>query len=75
MKTGNEQLNPLKDFLEITYGNLYRHLTFLEKKAYSLIVKQFFGKKSNTNYQATERRTIAFKLHLDNLESLNKNHR
>jgi len=67
--------NALKDFLEITDGNLASHLTVLEKNEYILITKRFFGKKPNTSYQATEKGTAAFKQHLDNLETLIKNHK
>jgi DNA-binding HxlR family transcriptional regulator len=73
----NERIdfNTLKDILEITDGNLASHLTVLEKNRYIQITKQFLGKKPNTSYHATEKGTIAFKQHLDNLENLIKNHK
>jgi DNA-binding MarR family transcriptional regulator len=73
----NERIdfNALKDYLEITDGNLASHLLVLEKNEYIQITKQFLGKKPNTSYHATEKGIKAFKQHLDNLESLIKNHK
>jgi len=64
--------NTLKDLLNITDGNLASHLKGLEKEEYILVHKSFLGRKTNTNYEATEKGKKAFKDHLDTLEQLIK---
>ncbi len=65
--------NALKEYLEVTDGNLASHLRALESKKYIKVKKQFVGKKPNTTYQCTARGEKAFKLHLAGLENLIRN--
>jgi predicted ArsR family transcriptional regulator len=62
--------NALKEFLEVTDGNLASHLTALEKFDYIQVNKQFIGKKPNTSYAATGDGKKAFSDHLNALEKL-----
>ena len=62
--------NRLKELLDVTDGNLASHIKALESEEFILITKQFIGKKPNTTYSATESGKLAFKNHLDALESL-----
>jgi DNA-binding MarR family transcriptional regulator len=62
--------NALKEFLDVTDGNLASHLTALEKLDYILVNKQFIGKKPNTSYAATGIGKKAFAHHLTALEQL-----
>lgn len=64
--------NSLKDFLDVTDGNLASHLTALEKLDYIQVRKQFIGKKPNTSYSATQLGRKAFNDHLNALEKLIK---
>lgn len=62
--------NALKEFLDVTDGNLASHLTALEKLDYIQVNKQFIGKKPNTSYAATGDGKKAFADHLNALEKL-----
>jgi DNA-binding HxlR family transcriptional regulator len=62
--------NGLKELLDVTDGNLASHIKALEAEEFILITKQFIVKKPNTTYSATENGKLAFKNHLDALESL-----
>ncbi|MCY7349682.1 MAG: transcriptional regulator [Cytophagaceae bacterium] len=62
--------NVLKDTLDLTDGNLASHLAALEKAGYLVLRKGFIGRKPNTSFQATEAGRVAFKEHLDALETL-----
>ncbi|GAB2530056.1 transcriptional regulator [Spirosoma aerophilum] len=62
----------LKEFLDVTDGNLASHLTGLEKLNYIQVEKQFIGKKPNTRYAATPLGRKAFSDHLNALEKLIK---
>ncbi|RYE29917.1 MAG: ArsR family transcriptional regulator, partial [Sphingobacteriales bacterium] len=42
--------NSLKEYLDLTDGNLANHLKALEKEAFIDIRKSFVGKKPNTRY-------------------------
>lgn len=64
--------NALKEYLEVTDGNLASHLKALESKKYIQVNKQFLGKKPNTTYRCTAVGEKAFKLHLAALENLIK---
>jgi len=59
--------NALKEYLEITDGNLASHLTNLEKNKMIEIKKQFVGRKPNTRYKATVAGKKMFREHLDYL--------
>jgi DNA-binding MarR family transcriptional regulator len=64
--------NALKEFLEVTDGNLASHLKALEKEAFIGVEKLFVGKKPNTRYFMTEQGRNAFDNHLKALEELIK---
>ena len=68
----NLDFNSLKEYLDVTDGNLASHLTGLEKLNYILVQKQFIGKKPNTSYAATQLGRKAFNDHLNELEKLIK---
>ncbi|MES2798679.1 MAG: transcriptional regulator [Bacteroidota bacterium] len=62
--------NRLKELLDITDGNLASHIKALETEEYIVISKQFIGKRPNTTYTASEVGRLAFRNHLNALESL-----
>lgn len=62
--------NALKETLDLTDGNLASHLAALEKTGYLALRKGFIGRKPNTSFQATPAGRVAFKEHLDALETL-----
>jgi DNA-binding MarR family transcriptional regulator len=64
--------NSLKDYLEVTDGNLASHLKALEKEEFITVEKSFIGKKPNTRYSLTEAGKNAFNEHLKALERLIK---
>ncbi len=68
----NESLdfNALKDFLDLTDGNLASHLKALEKEAFIKVIKGFVGRKPNTKYVMTRAGRKAFEDHLNALEQL-----
>ncbi|MDP4710643.1 MAG: transcriptional regulator [Saprospiraceae bacterium] len=68
----NETLdfNALKEYLELTDGNLASHLKALEKEAFIGIKKTFIGKKPNTRYYITPQGKKAFEDHLQALQAL-----
>jgi DNA-binding MarR family transcriptional regulator len=70
----NEMLDfsALKEYLQVTDGNLASHLTALEKLEYIQVSKQFIGKKPNTSYAITTVGRKAFDEHLNVLENLIK---
>ncbi|HMT11363.1 MAG TPA: transcriptional regulator [Ignavibacteria bacterium] len=62
--------NTLKQYLEVTDGNLASHISSLEKAKYIKVNKSFIGKKPNTTYSVTAGGRRAFNEHLDALERL-----
>ncbi|MBE2217663.1 MAG: transcriptional regulator [Ignavibacteria bacterium] len=62
--------NTLKQYLEVTDGNLASHISALEKAKYVKVNKSFIGKKPNTTYSVTAGGRRAFNEHLDALERL-----
>jgi DNA-binding HxlR family transcriptional regulator len=64
--------NVLKDYLDITDGNLASHIKALEKEAFIGVKKTFVGKKPNTKYFMTKKGKKAFDDHLNALEQLIK---
>ncbi len=73
----NETLdfNSLKDYLDITDGNLASHIKALEKEEFIGIEKSFIGKKPNTRYFITKEGRDAFSLHLEALEQFLKSNK
>jgi DNA-binding MarR family transcriptional regulator len=68
----NDQLDfsSLKEFLDVTDGNLASHIKALEKEAFIDMKKSFIGKKPNTRYYMTRKGKKAFDDHLKALEKL-----
>lgn len=64
--------NSLKEYLDVTDGNLASHIKALEKEEYVSMVKTFVGRKPNTRYSMTHKGKIAFEEHLNALEKLIK---
>lgn len=64
--------NALKEFLDLTDGNLASHLKGLEKEQFIDVKKSFIGRKPNTAYYMTKAGKIAFDEHLKALEKLIK---
>ncbi len=64
--------NSLKEFLDVTDGNLASHIKALEKEAFLGVQKSFIGKKPNTKYFMTKEGKKAFDDHLKVLEKLIK---
>ncbi|HLN52388.1 MAG TPA: transcriptional regulator [Lentimicrobium sp.] len=62
--------NSLKEYLDVTDGNLASHLKALEKEEYIEVLKSFIGKKPNTQYHLTKLGKRAFNDHLIALEKL-----
>lgn len=64
--------NALKDYFDVTDGNLANHLKALEKEAFIGVKKSFVGRKPNTKYFMTKTGKKAFDDHLKTLEKLIK---
>jgi DNA-binding MarR family transcriptional regulator len=64
--------NALKEYLDLTDGNLASHLKGLEKEAFIQVEKTFIGRKPNTTYLITTDGKEAFSEHLKALENLIK---
>ena len=64
--------NSLKEYLEVTDGNLASHLKGLEKEEFIGVKKSFVGRKPNTTYFMTKSGKKAFDNHLKALEQLIK---
>ena len=60
----------LKDFLEVTDGNLASHLKALEKEDFVTVKKSFVDRKPNTRYSMTKEGRKAFEEHLAALEKI-----
>ena len=65
--------NSLKEYLEVTDGNLASHLKALEKEEFIEVEKSFIGRKPNTSYAASKLGRKAFNEHMDALEKLIQN--
>lgn len=64
--------NALKEFLDVTDGNLASHLKALEKDEFIGLKKAFLGRKPNTKYFMTKSGRKAFDDHIKALEKLIK---
>jgi DNA-binding HxlR family transcriptional regulator len=62
--------NSLKEYLEVTDGNLASHLKALEKEEFLEVKKSFVGRKPNTKYSMTRLGKKAFEEHINALENL-----
>ena len=70
----NDQVdfNALKEYLDVTDGNLASHLKALEQEAFVSVSKTFVGRKPNTQYFITPLGKKTFDSHLKALEQLIK---
>lgn len=64
--------NSLKEYLDVTDGNLASHLKTLEKEEFIGVEKSFIGRKPNTKYYMTQEGKKAFDDHLKVLEDIIK---
>lgn len=62
----------LKEFLDVTDGNLATHLKKLEKEDFIEVEKSFIDRKPNTKYFMTDAGRKAFEKHLEALEEIIK---
>lgn len=62
----------LKEYLNLTDGNLASHLKKLEKEKFIGVQKSFVDRKPNTKYFMTSKGKKAFEAHLQVLEKLIK---
>lgn len=70
----NEQLDftSLKEYLDVTDGNLATHLKKLENEHFIKVQKSFIDRKPNTKYSMTDEGKKAFDEHLAVLEQIIK---
>jgi DNA-binding HxlR family transcriptional regulator len=64
--------NSLKEYLDLTDGNLASHLKALEKEKFIGVKKSFIDRKPNTKYFMTGKGKKAFEDHLQILEKIIK---
>ncbi|RYD70966.1 MAG: transcriptional regulator [Sphingobacteriales bacterium] len=64
------EFGSLKEFLDVTDGNLASHIKALENEKFIGVKKSFIGKKPNTKYFMTAAGKKAFENHLNALEKL-----
>lgn len=62
--------NSLKQYLNVTDGNLASHLKGLEREKFIGVEKSFIDRKPNTKYYMTKEGKKAFEAHLRTLEKL-----
>lgn len=62
----------LKEYLDVTDGNLASHLKALEKESFIEVKKTFVDRKPNTKYTMTKSGKKAFEMHISALEKLIK---
>lgn len=67
------EFNELKEYLQVTDGNLASHISALEKKKYIKIKKEFVSRKPKTSYAVSSSGRKAFVDHLNALEKLINN--
>lgn len=60
----------LKEFLDVTDGNLATHIKKLEKRNFLEVQKSFIDNKPNTSYSMTPEGKKAFEEHLAVLEQI-----
>ncbi len=72
--TVNDMLdfNSLKEYLDVTDGNLATHIKTLEKEGFIGVKKSFIDRKPNTKYYITDEGKKAFDKHLKILEQIIK---
>ncbi len=60
----------LKEFLDVTDGNLATHIKKLEEEDFVEVEKSFIDNKPNTKYYMTKKGKKAFNEHLSVLETI-----
>ncbi len=72
--TVNESLdfNAMKEYLEVTDGNLSTHIKKLEGDGFVDVKKSFIDNKPNTKYSITSKGREAFEKHLKAMEQIIK---
>lgn len=70
----NDELDftTLKEYLEVTDGNLATHIRKLEEEEFVEVEKSFVDNKPNTRYRMTDEGRAAFEDHLAVLERIIK---
>jgi DNA-binding MarR family transcriptional regulator len=66
----NLDFNALKEYLDVTDGNLASHIKTLEKASFIGVKKSFVDRKPNTKYYMTSAGKKAFENHLRVLEEI-----
>lgn len=66
------EFTALKEYLDVTDGNLASHMKALEKEKFVGVKKSFIDRKPNTRYYMTTEGKKAFEEHLNTLESIIK---
>lgn len=66
------EFTALKEYLDVTDGNLASHMKALEKEKFVGVKKSFVDRKPNTKYFMTKEGKKAFEEHLKVLEKLIK---
>lgn len=66
------EFTALKEYLDVTDGNLASHLKVLEKESFIGVKKSFIERKPNTKYFMTPEGKKAFEKHISALEKLIK---
>jgi DNA-binding MarR family transcriptional regulator len=64
--------NSLKEYLDVTDGNLASHIKALEKEKFIGVEKSFIDRKPNTKYFMTKEGKKAFNDHIKALEAMIK---
>lgn len=70
MEVADASFTYLRDTLELSDGNLSRHLTVLENAGYVVITKDFEGRTPRTTVAATKPGRVAFADYVTALESM-----
>lgn len=66
------EFTALKEYLDVTDGNLASHMKALEKEKFIGVKKTFVDRKPNTKYFMTKEGRRAFEAHLNTLEDIIK---
>ena len=66
------EFTALKEYLDVTDGNLASHMKALEKEKFVGVKKAFIDRKPNTKYFMTREGKKAFEEHLNTLETIIK---
>lgn len=67
---GQRAFGELQDFLELTAGNLSRHLSILERAGYVAVIRQFSGRRPLTTVKLTPSGSRAYICEVQALRAL-----